>query len=83
MKKTFIFFALIFIISCTRPAKETVTSDNPSFQVELLFEVDGCKVYRFTDNGGYKYFSNCNGAVTWNERHGKTTHTVSLSTNAK
>ena len=37
---------------------------NQSYQVDYLFEHDGCKVYRFYDRGQYVYFTNCQGEVT-------------------
>lgn len=33
------------------------------FQLELLFEEDGCKVYRFLDGENYVYWSNCTGSI--------------------
>lgn len=55
------------------PAQEIKQSG--SFQVEMLFENDGCKMYRFEDAGKYIYYSKCsndfNGNVSnqtsWNE----------------
>jgi len=43
-------------------------TSNPKVPVELLFEIDGCKVYRFNDEGT-KYFCNCSGSVEWTEAH--------------
>ncbi|HCY41263.1 MAG TPA: hypothetical protein DHV48_07910 [Prolixibacteraceae bacterium] len=43
---------------------ETVPANNDTYQVEYLFEHDGCKVYRFEDRGHYVYFTNCVGDVT-------------------
>lgn len=37
---------------------------NSTYQVEYLFEHEGCKVYRFMDMGHYIYFTNCKGDVT-------------------
>ena len=52
-----------------------VTSSNPEIKVELLFEVDGCKVYRFYDNalGQPRYFTKCkdSSSVGWIEPCGK------------
>lgn len=33
--------------------------NNSTYQVEYLFEHEGCKVYRFMDMGHYIYFTNC------------------------
>lgn len=47
-------------------------ADHGPFQVKLLLEHDGCKVYRFTD-GYHRYFVRCEGAsssqASWNETH--------------
>lgn len=39
--------------------------------VSRLFEVDGCRVYRFVDVGTYRYFTNCSGSTEWKESCGK------------
>jgi hypothetical protein len=41
----------------SQPLMTTQTS-NPTIAVDLLFEHDGCRVYRFFD-GGYHYFARC------------------------
>ncbi len=71
IKACLIYLAFCIILSCTNNAKQAVQSDNVNFNIELLFEVDGCKVYRFMDAGYYRYFSNCKGDVSWTEKHGK------------
>ena len=40
-----------------------------------MFEVDNCKVYRFTDQSEYRYFVNCPTTVTtsWTEKKSTTT----------
>lgn len=62
--KKLILIALIFA-SCKREAQQQVQSTNSNFQVELLFEADGCKIYRFFDGGYYRYFTTCKGSVSW------------------
>lgn len=65
MKKLLAFwFILMLFSSCVRDPKEIMKTDNQSYDVELLFEVDGCKVYRFWDHG-HKYFTTCNGSVSY------------------
>lgn len=80
--KNLLILALIctFISSCAKTAQEEVTTNNRNFKVELLFEVDGCKVYRFIDNG-YRYFSNCSGEIYWKE--GKNQIDVNIPTSKK
>lgn len=72
MKKVLIglTLGLILFTSCKREPTEVVKTNNTNFNIELLFEVDGCKVYRFWDDG-YKYFTTCNGSVNWktNDKH--------------
>ena len=73
-------FILIFCImslsSCFRnitPQTDLVSS-NPTAKVQLLFEVDGCKVYRFYDGLNPRYFTKClngNSSVGWMESCGK------------
>ena len=59
--------AFLFLSSCFKEAKETVSTNNNEFKVELLFEVDGCRIYRFYDGGYSRYFSNCKGNISWQE----------------
>lgn len=66
-----VMLVLLLLTSCEREAKEKVETSNPLFNVELLFEVDGCKVYRFEDGGRTRYFTTCQGSVNWSERYGK------------
>ncbi len=53
-------------ISCAiqQPIEKKKPENNATYEVEYLFEHDGCKVYRFLDNGHYVYFTNCKGNVT-------------------
>jgi hypothetical protein len=72
-------FVMLYLTSCggaiQRPIEVNITSNK--FQVELLFEHDGCKVYRFNDFGKSVYYTNCQGSTTWQTtRHvGKAIHT--------
>ena len=44
-----------------RPIRTESAQNNDTYNVSFLFEHDGCKVYRFTDNFRYVYFTNCTG----------------------
>lgn len=44
-----------------RPVHTDRPYNNRDYQVDYLFEYDGCKVYRFYDRGNYVYFTNCRG----------------------
>jgi hypothetical protein len=46
------------------PIAKQAPANNKTYEVEYLFEHDGCKVYRFTDHGDYVYFTNCTGEVS-------------------
>ncbi|MDR2913237.1 MAG: DUF4884 domain-containing protein [Tannerella sp.] len=76
-------FALIFscsLISCGGiPILTTVPHNNKTYDVEYLFEHDGCKVYSFYDRGNRVYFTNCNGDVTSFVNDSTSTRTVTIS----
>lgn len=63
----FIIIALFAFTSCYNEAKET--TNRGDFQLELLFEHEGCKMYRFRDGMRCIYWSNCTGNTEY--RHGK------------
>jgi Domain of unknown function (DUF4884) len=66
-KTLLLVFSAVFFISCrtTRhPLTTAVPKNNATYQVDYLFEHDGCKVYRFFDAGHYVYFTNCTGDIT-------------------
>lgn len=73
--------SVFFFSNCgtSIPAQKILTTSNKDVKVELLFEIDGCKVYRFYDsaNGSLynsaKYFTKCAGSssVSWLESCGK------------
>ena len=46
------------------PVSSSTPVDNQTYQVDYLFEHEGCKVYRFLDHGQFVYFTNCNSDVT-------------------
>ena len=77
---------LFFSCSIQSPIERKPASNNADYNVEYLFEHDGCKVYRFRDygnNGEYIYFTNCNGnAISFTNDSTKTqiTNTIQKST---
>ena len=82
MKLFIIILLSAILLSCSNDPIEKISSNNSSFDVYLLFEVDGCKVYRFTDGGRDRYFTNCQGSIGWNESHGKNNNVdVEIQTN--
>lgn len=73
MKNLLIIISLVALCGCKGEAIETTQTNNAEYKLELLFENEGCKVYRFSD-GGTRYYTDCSGSVSWKERHGK--HTI-------
>ena len=61
--KVFIILILI-LISCTGKSKESTKEGE--FELDFLFEKNGCKIYRFYDVGRYIYWSNCAGNMQYN-----------------
>lgn len=51
-----------------KPAEESQRA-GVEFQVDRLFTVDGCTVYRFSDNGYLRYFTNCSGSTQWDDTY--------------
>ena len=66
IKTSVLIILFISLLSCSiqQPISSMQPDNNESYQVEYLFEHDGCKVYRFLDSGNYVYFTNCNSDVT-------------------
>jgi len=52
MRKLFILLiCVVGFMSCQKDAQQSfVSKSNPNFKPELLFEIDGYKVYRFRDH---------------------------------
>lgn len=63
MKIILLILSAALILSCYKQG-ETVEVQNAkdSFSVQLLFEKDGVKVYRFFDDGRSRYFTVGNGS---------------------
>lgn len=67
----------LWLSGCAKDPISTERSNNSQINVELLFEKDGVKVYRFTDNGRYIYYTDARGRTEWTTTHsnGKTSTT--------
>lgn len=69
---------LVLLISCSKDPVSTNKTNNSEINIELLFEHDGCKVYRFYDAGYRQYFVKCDSSSTqqtmrsWYQSTGKT-----------
>lgn len=48
------------LVACAKAPINTSETDNPEIKVSLLFEHDGCRVYRFVDERAH-YFVRCSG----------------------
>lgn len=70
MKTVLAILALAILAGCSKPA-ETSTNVGVEFVVDKLFTHEGCTVYRFSDGGSKRYFTNCSGSTNWQESCGK------------
>lgn len=53
--------AVLSACSSPKPAQSVERSSNGAINVGMLFEFDGCKVYRFFDYDRPVYFTSCGG----------------------
>lgn len=73
----------VLLTGCTAKPVATHITNNPEVPVSLLFEHDGCKMYRFEDNGYYHYYAKCENATSTtstDQSAGKTTYPEETST---
>jgi hypothetical protein len=68
------------LTGCYQPAQQITSSSNPNFNLELLFENEGVKVYRFMDGGNYIYYTDSRGKTEWHVSSGKTSITKTVET---
>jgi len=80
-------FTLVAVAALAACAKEPVSkteTNNPSVETALLVTIEGCNVYRFSDNGHYHYTTICPsgrvGRVSSVQSNGKTTRRESIDT---
>lgn len=87
IKDLLIILTVLLTMSCckdsstkTTPQEISIEKSNKDYDVVLLFEIDGIKVYKFMDNGRVVYFSNSQGRVDYKttthyvQHHAKTNH---------
>ena len=72
--------ASIGLAACDPPDHHSWKLEEPSkneLALTKILSVDGCDVYRFYDQGYFRYFSACSGSVSWTtmRKSGKTTIT--------
>jgi hypothetical protein len=73
---------LILLAGCETDALTTQPTNNAGFEVGLLFEHEGCRVFRFRDGGDRRYFVRCGDGsahVEW-QTHVTNCHKVGKST---
>lgn len=68
MKAALVLFFVVLLAGCERQAEQTQAA-GVDFQVDRLFTIDDCTVYRFKDAGSSRYFTNCSGSTQWDESH--------------
>ena len=74
---------LLWLVGCYKPAESLARPGGGQFEVEKLFEHEGCTAYRFIDGGTARYYTRCSADVTttWNETCGKNcTRSISIPT---
>ena len=69
MKILVLALAMFALFGCEKQAEMSQPA-GVGFQVDKLFTVDGCTVYRFQDVGR-RYFTDCKGSTEWRESCGK------------
>ena len=79
IKKIAILMVMIVSLSaCGKQAEQTMAA-GVEFKVDKLFTIEGCTVYRFSDVGAYRYFTNCSGSTSWDQQSGKTSKREGIS----
>ena len=77
MKKLMFVALLAVLAGCAKDPIKVMPTNNGQVQVSLLFEYDGCKVYRFSDGGHLVYYSDCSGKTEYkSDRYDPATKTV-------
>lgn len=61
MKRLLVPVALSLFAACAIPPVQHAPTNNPRASVDLLFEHNGCRVYRFRDGWMPIYYSDCRG----------------------
>lgn len=81
MKRCFLLIALLLCLGCAKSAQSSMSHGN--FQVDLCFEKDGYKVYRFYDAGQWRYYVVPEGVVMQDISDGESTVENSIYTTRK
>lgn len=54
--RSIVLIAALALVGCVETPVSTNKTNNQSVPVSLLFEHEGCKVFRFQDGGRYHYY---------------------------
>jgi hypothetical protein len=57
MKRIAIVVAVMALVGCANDPVASSASNNPQVKVDLLFEHEGVRVYRFWDAGHHRYYA--------------------------
>lgn len=78
MKTIISLLAITMLSACENKPIEESKAGN--FTIELLFEKNGCKVYRFQDGARFIYWSDCTGKMEYKSttHNGKYTSTYRM-----
>jgi hypothetical protein len=74
--KRLLIAAVVLLTACTEEPVERMQTNNDGVPLALLFQHDGCNVYRFLDGGRHHYYADCGGTLskrTQTTSTGKTT----------
>lgn len=59
----------LFLLGCDpTPAQTSSTSSNTAIRVDLLFEHDGCRAYRFSADKQFHYYVRCKDSTLTSDR---------------
>jgi|GEM_PF-6692770 len=63
------FFMLLILSACSSDPVKREQSTNSEIKVDVLFDYDGCRAYRFYDDGA-KYLVKCgnSGTTSWDTK---------------
>jgi hypothetical protein len=61
----------LMLCGCVGDGVQTTRTNNTGYNVTLLFEHEGVKVYRFLDGSYYRYYTDARGSAHWDEACGK------------
>lgn len=64
--------SVLFVLGCAKDSISKLPTDNKNIDVGLMFTHEGCKMYRFYDEGRSHYFTNCTETISsYTENCGK------------